>query len=68
MCAGCRVLFPFRNLTVDHVVPRSKGGSDYIDNLQLLCVACNSMKGTQVQEAFVARLKAENIRASKTLN
>ena len=25
-CTGCRVHFPFRNLTVDHIVPQSKGG------------------------------------------
>ena len=25
-CAGCRVHFPYKNLTVDHVVPRSRGG------------------------------------------
>ena len=61
-CGGCRVLFPFRNLTVDHVIPRSKGGHDHLDNLQLLCGACNSMKGTDSQEQFVARLKAEGIR------
>ncbi|MYF08491.1 MAG: hypothetical protein F4233_11510, partial [Rhodospirillaceae bacterium] len=62
ICAGCRVLFPFRNMTVDHVIPRSRGGQDNFDNLQLLCAACNSMKGARSQEEFVARLKAEGIR------
>ena len=62
ICAGCRVLFPFRNMTVDHVVPRARGGQDNFDNLQLLCAACNSMKGARSQEEFVARLKAEGIR------
>lgn len=62
ICTGCRVLFPFRNMTVDHVVPQSKGGSDHLDNLQLLCAACNSMKGVRSQEEFVARLKTEGIR------
>ena len=61
-CAGCRVLFPFRNMTVDHVVAQSKGGSDHLDNLQLLCGACNSMKGTQSQERFVARLVDAGLR------
>ena len=61
-CAGCRVMFPFRNMTVDHIVPQSKGGGDHIDNLQLLCAACNSMKGVRSQEEFVARLKAEGVR------
>ena len=62
ICAGCRVLFPFRNLTVDHIVARSRGGSDHINNLQLLCGACNSMKSSGSQEQLVAKLKAEGIR------
>lgn len=62
VCAGCRVMFPFRNMTVDHVVPQSRGGSDHIENLQLLCGACNSKKGTRSQEAFVAALKADGLR------
>ena len=32
VCAGCRVHFPFRNLTIDHVVPRAKGGQDNPEN------------------------------------
>ena len=62
VCAGCLVMFPFRNLTVDHIVPQSKGGSDHTENLQLLCAACNSTKGARSQEEFVARLKSEGIR------
>ena len=61
-CAGCGHHFPFRNLTVDHIVPKSKGGTDHLDNLQLLCGACNSMKGTIDQAAFVAKLKAQGLR------
>ena len=62
ICAGCQVMFPFRNMTVDHVVPQSKGGNNHLDNLQLLCAACNSMKGARSQEAFIAKLKAEGLR------
>lgn len=62
VCGGCGILFPFRNLTVDHVVPRAKGGSDHLDNLQLLCGACNSMKGTGTQAQLLAKLMKEGIR------
>ena len=57
LCNGCGVMFPFRNFTVDHVVPQSRGGTDHLDNLQLLCGACNSVKGDRPQEHLIARLK-----------
>lgn len=34
-------------LTIDHVVPVSRGGSDDDDNLQTLCKRCNEMKGNK---------------------
>ena len=61
-CAGCQVAFPFRNFTIDHVVPQSKGGSDHFDNLQLLCGACNSTKGAGTQAELLAKLQAQGIR------
>ena len=62
VCAGCLVMFPFRNMTVDHIVPQSRAGSDHLDNLQLLCNACNSMKGSKSQEQFIVALKADGLR------
>ncbi|MCY3577057.1 MAG: DNA methyltransferase [bacterium] len=61
VCNGCRIAFPFRNFTVDHVVPRSKGGTDHLDNLQLLCAACNSVKGAGSQAELIAALKRQGI-------
>lgn len=46
-CNLCGVHFEFRNLTIDHIVPKSKGGQDLETNLQLLCQACNSSKGAK---------------------
>ena len=57
ICAGCKILFPFPNLTIDHVVPRSRGGTDHLENLQLLCGACNSIKGDREMSYLMAKLK-----------
>ena len=60
-CNGCRQHFRIRNLTVDHIVPQSKGGTDHPKNLQLLCHTCNSTKGSGTQEELIERLKAQGI-------
>jgi len=30
---------------VDHIIPRARGGQNNPENLQLLCITCNSQKG-----------------------
>ena len=56
-CNGCRSEFPFRIMEVDHINPRSAGGADHVENLQLLCAHCNRVKGDRPQEYLVARLR-----------
>ena len=56
-CNGCRMDFPFKIFEVDHVVPKSRGGGNHIENLQLLCGHCNRIKGNRPQEYLIAELK-----------
>lgn len=41
-CQRCSVT---TDLTIDHVAPLIRGGTNDLDNLQILCRSCNSRKG-----------------------
>ena len=60
ICTGCREHFESRHLEVDHIIARSKGGTDHIDNLQLLCSSCNSTKGNRGMEYLRHKLQFGN--------
>ena len=60
-CNGCKTHFPFKNMTIDHIIPQSKGGTNHPENLQLLCNFCNSTKGNGTQEALITKLKREGM-------
>lgn len=64
-CGGCgRDLedLPARMVTLDHIVPRSRGGTHRTHNLYACCHDCNSRRGSaSLVKAFGAD-RARNIR------
>lgn len=54
-CLRCRI--PER-LSLDHIIPWSKGGPDTVENLQTLCRPCNSSKGASLM-ARIRTIKPE---------
>ena len=60
-CNGCHAEFAFRHLEVDHIIAQSLGGTDHLENLQLLCGSCNRIKGNRTQEYLIAQLKSRGL-------
>ncbi|MBU2758646.1 RNA-guided endonuclease IscB [Acidithiobacillus sulfurivorans] len=52
-CAYCGV--ENTPLEIDHIHPRSKGGSNRVSNLTLACHHCNQRKGNKPLEQFLAK-------------
>jgi 5-methylcytosine-specific restriction endonuclease McrA len=51
LCEYCHSLelLSANRFTIDHIVPRSLGGSDHIDNLALACRRCNERRDNAVR-------------------
>lgn len=43
---------------VDHLVAKSRGGSDDLSNLVLACVQCNQLKGAKSEAEYLAWLRS----------
>ncbi|MFJ8346043.1 HNH endonuclease [Streptomyces sp. NPDC094153] len=43
----CSVCGTDQDLTGDHVLPLSRGGSNAVDNIRVLCRSCNSRRGNR---------------------
>ena len=47
-CQYCRQYFSSSRLTLDHVIPKSKGGNKSWENLVTSCTKCNQKKGDKL--------------------
>ena len=63
-CVFCHLVFPLgydgAGLTLDHIVPRDKGGSDAPENLATACHDCNSRR----QHRELSRQELADVRAA----
>ena len=57
-CQFCARVLPASELTLDHIVPRSRGGESTWDNLVACCHPCNNRKGDRsLEEAGMKLLR-----------
>lgn len=47
-CAECGCDLDAAGYNIDHIIPLTRGGSNWPDNLQLLCPPCNKSKGAKL--------------------
>lgn len=58
-CQYCGLQDPTAELTYDHVIPRSQGGTTCWENIVMACVPCNSSKANRTPaQAHMRLLKA----------
>jgi 5-methylcytosine-specific restriction endonuclease McrA len=55
-CQYCHKVLPSAELTLDHVVPRSRSGETAWENLVACCHRCNNRKGNRTPEEAGMRL------------
>jgi hypothetical protein len=66
-CQYCGKRPPLRELNIDHVQPRSRGGEDTWENLVTACRQCNLKKGWRTPEEANMRLARRPFRPKWTM-
>lgn len=56
-CHYCKVVLDVTNTTVDHVIPKARGGSNAIVNLVLACEPCNHARADMSYIKFAQRMR-----------
>jgi 5-methylcytosine-specific restriction endonuclease McrA len=51
-CQSCGKTSLETNLSIDHIIPLSRGGKNDISNLQTLCLTCNQSKTNKIDHRF----------------
>ena len=49
-CSYCTIVFEKKDLTIDHIIPKSKGGKTSWDNVTTSCKSCNISKADKILE------------------
>jgi len=65
-CQYCGKKHPTNELSIDHIIPRSREGASTWENLVCACVACNARKGGRLPEEVGMRLIRKPVRPRRS--
>lgn len=57
-CQYCKKKLTLENASIDHVIPKSRGGKNVWENVVLSCVPCNTKKGSKTLEEIGFKLQS----------
>jgi hypothetical protein len=60
-CRYCEQLLNVFQMTIEHLTPKSRGGSNRLHNLAISCDPCNNKKGSMNDEEYRLYIKGEFI-------
>ena len=60
-CVYCGTTYELHQLTLDHVLPRSKGGEDISSNVVCACSRCNQDKGSEHWRSWMRERFGQNL-------
>jgi len=63
----CQYCGSTKSLTIDHVIPKSKGGGDTWENLVVACCSCNTKKGDKLLEHTGMKLRTQPKRPQNSM-
>ena len=67
VCGLCKQPVEEKDATLDHIIPRSHGGTSRWDNLQLAHRECNEIKADTIYGAIASCIRCERILRGKAL-
>ena len=66
-CQYCGIIEPPKDMTIDHIVPRSRGGENTWTNLVTCCKKCNQKKGNRTPEEAGMKLRKKPVKPRTSL-
>ena len=52
-CCFCKVSLSYGEATIEHLIPKSKGGPDHWTNFGISCYDCNNLRGNMDYDEFL---------------